>query len=102
MADGTRTSPAPFIYLELEAATYLAEVVEEGEHDESGGRRCIQTGTGHGPVEPISQDRLADQSLEARRHVRAVVLKAVRGTCLIVVFSPRKRGSVHGDLHSAR
>ena len=86
-------SPAVIPDLELKPGADLAKIVEKGENGEPGEVDVVQTVSSYGPVEPLSQNRLLDQSLEAARHIRTMVLEAMCSTR--VVLPPRQTRYVH-------
>ena len=62
---------------ELEARVRLPEIVKKGENGKPSRCGAIEAGAANGLVETAPQNGLVEQLLETRRHVSAMVFKAV-------------------------
>ena len=67
----------PISNLELEARVQLSEIVQKGDDREPRFRDGAEIRIARGPLEPVAEDRIAKQRLEARRDVGAVVFETM-------------------------
>ena len=83
----------PISNLELEARVQLSEIVRKGDDREPRFGDGAEIGISRSPLEPVAEDRIAKQRLEARRDVGAVVFETMEAIGRFVL-SPGVHGHV--------